>query len=125
MDVKDLQNVVFAERVVLDYTNHKGVYSRRTVIPVMMWRGTSPFHEGEQDFLTAFDTGKEDIRDFAVKDIQAWEPAMRSHLPHLMEAKRSSGWSKVRKAHLEMEPACKACGGVRSLEVHHKLPFHL
>lgn len=37
--------------------------------------------------------------------------------------KRSSGWSAVRKAHLNAHPKCAACGAKRLLQVHHIQPF--
>lgn len=40
-------------------------------------------------------------------------------------ARRSSGWPKIREAHLRANPACAVCGGTKKLEVHHKKPFHL
>lgn len=40
-------------------------------------------------------------------------------------SKRSSQWSRVRKEYLDQNPKCAVCGGVKSLEVHHKRPFHL
>ena len=39
--------------------------------------------------------------------------------------KRSSHWRRVRKAHLLLEPACRACGTTDDLQVHHIRPFHL
>jgi len=39
--------------------------------------------------------------------------------------KRSGQWPKVRKEHLEKNPACAACGGNNKIEVHHCEPFHL
>ena|SRR3990167_491060 len=40
-------------------------------------------------------------------------------------AARSSGWNKVRKEHLRLNPNCALCGGNKIIEVHHKKPFHL
>lgn len=40
-------------------------------------------------------------------------------------AKRSRQWPKVRREHLKQHPACAACGSTRSIEVHHKEPFHI
>ena len=37
---------------------------------------------------------------------------------------RSSRWPAVRRAHLEEHPRCELCGGKKSLNVHHVLPFH-
>lgn len=52
------------------YRNYRGEVSNRKVQdPQKPFYGTSPFHEGEQWFLRAFDVDKQDFRDFAVKDI--------------------------------------------------------
>lgn len=37
---------------------------------------------------------------------------------------RSGSWARVRREHLEREPACIACGRTKDLEVHHILPYH-
>ena len=39
--------------------------------------------------------------------------------------RRSSRWPVVRAAHLEQQSECQGCGGTRSLEVHHEIPFSL
>lgn len=39
--------------------------------------------------------------------------------------KRSSRWKGVRAKHLESQPHCQVCGGLKRLQVHHILPFHL
>lgn len=41
----------------------------------------------------------------------------------LFGAPRSGKWPRVRRQHLEREPACVACGRTKALEVHHVLPF--
>lgn len=127
MRLEELQTVVFAPKVTLDYTNHRGVMSRREIIPIRFWRGISPWHAGtdSEDYLVAFDLGKDDVRDFAVKDIRSWEEVPRMHLGAEMEAHRSSQWPRVRREHLELNGSCKACGAVKNLEVHHIAPFHL
>lgn len=38
---------------------------------------------------------------------------------------RSGQWPAVRRRHLKFYPTCAACGGTRSLEVHHLIPYHL
>jgi 5-methylcytosine-specific restriction enzyme A len=38
---------------------------------------------------------------------------------------RSSKWPTVRKKHLLKNPACSVCGGQKSLEVHHIVPFNI
>lgn len=127
MDIEGLGTMVFAPRVSVCYTNHRGVMNRREIVPIRLWYGTSRFHEGdgEQNFLLAFDFGKDDLRDFAVKDIHSWEEVPRTHLPHLMESRRSSHWPEIRRKHLALFPECAACGTAKNLEVHHALPFHL
>lgn len=37
---------------------------------------------------------------------------------------RSGSWPRVRREHLQREPACAACGRSKDLEVHHIVPFH-
>ena len=37
---------------------------------------------------------------------------------------RSSKWPAVQKKHIQIEPACVACGSSANLNVHHILPFH-
>ena len=37
---------------------------------------------------------------------------------------RSGQWARVRREHLEREPACIACGRSDELEVHHVVPYH-
>jgi 5-methylcytosine-specific restriction endonuclease McrA len=39
--------------------------------------------------------------------------------------KRSSGWPRVEKEHLILQPVCAGCGSKKCLQVHHKKPFHL
>jgi len=36
---------------------------------------------------------------------------------------RSSGWSKVRKAHIKKNPLCYVCGSKKKLQVHHIKDF--
>lgn len=40
-------------------------------------------------------------------------------------SQRSPEWPAVRKAHLDANPTCAACGGTANVEVHHIKPFHL
>lgn len=47
-------------------------------------------------------------------------PALRAYDP-----RRSRQWPKVRRAHLKLEPSCRACGATEKLQVHHILPFHI
>lgn len=38
---------------------------------------------------------------------------------------RSPRWPALRKAHLEKEPCCRACGTRKHLNVHHVVPVHV
>lgn len=40
-------------------------------------------------------------------------------------SKRSREWPKVRSEVLKCHPNCAVCNGVKKLEVHHIVPFHL
>jgi|GEM_PF-479465 hypothetical protein len=40
------------------------------------------------------------------------------------QGQRASEWPKVRRQHLDANPRCAACGSDKSLQVHHKKPFH-
>lgn len=37
---------------------------------------------------------------------------------------RSKGWYKTRSEFIKEHPKCQCCGSDKSLEVHHKQPFH-
>lgn len=39
--------------------------------------------------------------------------------------RRSSKWRKVRRKFLEINPRCESCGGIKKLEVHHVIPYHV
>lgn len=38
---------------------------------------------------------------------------------------RSSAWRALRKAHLEENPCCEACGSRKRVVPHHIVPFHV
>jgi 5-methylcytosine-specific restriction enzyme A len=40
-------------------------------------------------------------------------------------AARSPQWEKTRHAFAVLHPACAACGGVKLIQIHHCLPFHI
>ncbi len=61
--------------VEIDYTNHRGMRAKRRVTPGCLWFGVSPYHEGEQWFLRAWDLGKDEGRDFAMKHVHGWREA--------------------------------------------------
>jgi hypothetical protein len=53
----------------LDYTNWKGVRSKRNIIPIELQYTSTQYHPEAQWLLVAFDKEKNDIRSFAVRDI--------------------------------------------------------
>jgi 5-methylcytosine-specific restriction endonuclease McrA len=38
---------------------------------------------------------------------------------------RSPQWTKVRDAHIKIDPICNVCGTKEDLNVHHIIPFHV
>lgn len=61
-------------KIVIDYTNHRGERSMRTVIPFGFRFGTSPFHPEPQWLMEAFDRDKGETRTFALLGILGIEP---------------------------------------------------
>lgn len=51
----------------IGYTNHRGEWSKRRLIPIRVWYGSTAWH-GPQWLLEAFDLDKSALRDFALKD---------------------------------------------------------
>lgn len=54
------------------YTNWRGETSKRRVLPVRFWFGSTKWHKERQRMMTAFDLDKGEMRDFAVDDID-WQ----------------------------------------------------
>lgn len=54
------------------YTNYKGETSKRRILPVKIWYGSTDWHKDKQWLLDAFDLGKDALRNFALKDISNW-----------------------------------------------------
>lgn len=54
------------------YKNHRGTVAVRHVVPERIFFGETPYHKGEQWFLTALDLDKKETRDFAMADIHGW-----------------------------------------------------
>lgn len=52
------------------YTNWKGEKRPRHIKPVMLWYGSTEYHPEPQMLLQALDLEKNQMRDFAVKDIE-------------------------------------------------------
>jgi predicted DNA-binding transcriptional regulator YafY len=56
-------------QVTIRYTNHRGEYGERRILPIKIWFGTSPWHPEPQWLLKAIDIKKDDYRDFALRCI--------------------------------------------------------
>lgn len=57
--------------VALTYRNYRGEVSERKIVPKNLWWGMTKYHPKKQWFLTAWDTAKGEMRDFALKDFGA------------------------------------------------------
>lgn len=68
-----METVRTGREVRIDYTNWQGVRKNRVILPLRMWFGTSDFHKAPQWFIKAIDLEKDELRDFAVSKIHAWE----------------------------------------------------
>lgn len=60
--------------VLIDYTNHRGERSLRTIYPYQIAFKSTEWHPDEQHILEAYDFEKGAPRDFAMKDIHSWAP---------------------------------------------------
>lgn len=59
---------------VIGYQNWKGIFRKREIIPLLIFFGDSPYHEGTQFFMRAIDNEEPNvIKDFAMKDISSYE----------------------------------------------------
>lgn len=65
----DLPLVLPVKPVEFVYRNWRDVVSRRHVVPIRIWFGTTGFHPDQQWFLRAYDLEKAEYRDFAFSDI--------------------------------------------------------
>ncbi|WP_204166268.1 hypothetical protein [Agrobacterium vitis] len=68
-----------ANPVTLTYTNYRGETSERTILPKNIWFGSTEWHPEPQWLLTAFDLGKQTVRDFALKDFGKPTSAMEGN----------------------------------------------
>lgn len=51
------------------YTNYKGETCERNITPINLYWGSTEFHPEEQWLLSALDNDKNQVRDFALKDM--------------------------------------------------------
>ena len=57
------------EPFVIHYTNWRGEYASRSIVPDFLWYGFTQWHLTPQWFLRALDTDRNAIRDFALAEI--------------------------------------------------------
>jgi predicted DNA-binding transcriptional regulator YafY len=69
MDNHTVDTKITHTNIKIFYKNWKNVTSERNIIPVKIWFGETEFHKEEQWFMEAFDLDKNEIRNFALKDI--------------------------------------------------------
>ncbi|WP_169194977.1 Lar family restriction alleviation protein [Devosia sp. MC1541] len=63
--------------VLIGYTNWRGEYSEREIVPISPWYGSTEWHPEPQWLLKGWDVAKGAERDFAIKDI-GFKPALES-----------------------------------------------
>ena len=61
-------------QVRIDYTNWKGERGVRVIVPYSIVFDSNDFHKDKQWLLEAFDTSKNAMRTFAMKDVHSWAP---------------------------------------------------
>lgn len=67
-----------SRRIIVTYTNYKGITAVRDLTPIRFWFGSNQWHPEPQWMMKAFDEEKRQIRDFAMKDILSWMPYSES-----------------------------------------------
>ena len=60
------------DKVIIQYTNWKGETGERAIQPLELWFGSTEYHPDEQWLLRAIDIAKNEERNFAMKDVIAW-----------------------------------------------------
>jgi hypothetical protein len=68
------QGIMTENPLRIDYTNYEGSRRVRSIRPLEVWFGVSPFHTGAQWFLRGYDLERCALRDFAMKDIHSMNP---------------------------------------------------
>lgn len=70
----------------IGYTNHRGAWSVRRIVPLRIWFGVTAWHHEPQWLLEAFDLDKQANRDFAICD---FGQDVNGGLVAMLEAKRA------------------------------------
>lgn len=69
--------------VTINYTNYRGETADRNIIPKGIFFGTTKFHKDKQWMLHAFDVEKQELRDFALRDIHNWSEVVKSEIKNI------------------------------------------
>lgn len=81
--------IIAATPVEIGYTNWRGEYGRRRIIPLQVWFGATDWHPEPQWLLRAIDADRNAERDFAIKDIGLNNVEVEQALTAAMHALRS------------------------------------
>lgn len=68
-----------SDAITVGYTNWRGEYGVRRIVPRYVWLGSTEWHPSPQYLLRAFDEDKAAVRDFALKDLE-FSPAFQSRV---------------------------------------------
>lgn len=58
----------------LEYVNYKGKLKTYNIVPNIIWFGKTEYHPEDQWLMSGYDIDDLKIKDFAMKDIQKWNP---------------------------------------------------
>lgn len=61
-----------SKKVIINYTNWKGLRGDRMVTPIAIHFDSTEYHPERQWILLAYDHAKDADRAFAIKDIHSW-----------------------------------------------------
>lgn len=62
--------------VIIDYTNWRGERRKRIIEPIDIFFGKMEWHKEPQYLMDAFDEEDGRRKEFAMKDIHSWRPAV-------------------------------------------------
>jgi hypothetical protein len=70
-----------AQKLIVWYVNWRGVREVRHIDAQQLWFGSTKWHPTPQWLLTGRDLDKDELRDFAVKDMEPVQEAARLPFP--------------------------------------------
>lgn len=62
-------DIIFRQQTQFEHINHKGIKSKRNVIPMSLYFGSTKFHPENQWLMVAYNLEKQCERTFALNDI--------------------------------------------------------